>query len=282
MSAPRGESCALGQQAIGWALHALEPDEEMAVLLHLPRCAACQAAVWEAEEVLAALGASVESIDPPMALREALLAAAARTPQRVSVPHPRASEVPSSRHRLDTEASRNLAMPGSTGSWWGRRGRQLVGASLVVVTALAVGGLVVRTNQLEQQRDAESAQAQSLSGLINQLDEPGARHALLATIADPTTVVAAILLVDGERQVYTLGLPANGADFVYVVWGTGGPAGAPVPLGTFDVAHADQGLRTVGSVAASEDFPGYAISIEPGRVAPAVPTTVVASGEVGV
>jgi len=44
---PDQPDCPLTQQTIGWALHALEPDEEMAVLLHLPQCAACRAAAHD-------------------------------------------------------------------------------------------------------------------------------------------------------------------------------------------------------------------------------------------
>lgn len=273
------------QQAVGWALHALEPDEEMAVLLHLPHCAACRAAVAEAEEVLATLGGVVPSAEPPPALRERLLSAAAATEQRPSVLQARAERVPDRvpaparsgagrRHRLDAEDRSGLR---PRRSWLSSRGRRLVASSLAVVAVLAVGGLAVRATQLEQQRDAESAQAQGLSELIAQLDEPGSRHALLAA-ADNSTV-AAVLLANGERQVYTLGLAANSRDRTYVLWGIGSDA-RPVPLGTFDVDRADRGLRTVGSAAEAEDYGQYAISIEPGRVAPASPTEVVASGQV--
>ncbi|MDN5930917.1 MAG: anti-sigma factor [Pseudonocardia sp.] len=271
------------QQAVGWALHALEPDEEMAVLLHLPHCAACRTAVADAEEVLTTLGGVVPSVEPPPALRERLLSAAASTEQRPSMLQARAERDPAPvpaqagdgrRHRLDTD-DRSGRRPRR--SWLSSRGRRLMAASLAVVAVVAVGGLAVRATQLEQQRDAESAQAQGLSELIAQLDEPGSRHALLAA-ADNSTV-AAVLLANGERHVYTLGLAANARDSTYVLWGIG-PDAAPVPLGTFDVDRADQGLRTVGSAAEAEDFTQYAISIEPGRVAPASPTEVVASGQV--
>jgi anti-sigma-K factor RskA len=277
------QDCPLTQQAVGWALHALEPDEEMAVLLHLPHCAACRTAVAEAEEVLAALGGVVPSAEPPPALRERLLAAATHTEQRPPTLQPRAGRAPVNvpaqaadgrTHRLDAE-DRSGRRPRS--SWLSGRGRRLVAASLAVAAAVAVGGLTIRATQLEQQRDAESAQAQSLSELIAQLDEPGSRHALLASADDST--VAAVLLADGERQVYTLGLAANARDRTYVLWGIG-PDAVPVALGTFDVDRADQGLRTVGSATEAENFGQYAISLEPGRVAPASPTEVVASGQV--
>lgn len=273
------------QQAVGWALHALEPDEEMAVLLHLPHCAACRTAVTEAEDVLSALGGVVPAVEPPPALRDRLMSAVATTEQRPPVLQPRVEQSPpvpvpaqpfpadGRRHRLDEE-DRSGRRP----SWLSSRGRRLVAASLVLAAAVSVGGLAVRASQLEQQRDAESAQAQGLSELIAQLDQPGTRHALLA--APDESTVAAVLLAGGERQVYTLGLAANARDRIYVLWGIRPDSAVPVPLGTFDVDTADHGLRTVGSAAEADDFLQYAISIEPGRVAPASPTIVVASGQV--
>lgn len=279
------EECPLTQQAVGWALHALEPDEEMAVLLHLPHCASCRAAVADAESVLSAMGGTVAAADPPPGLRDRLMSAVAQTEQR-PVPAPRLEQpeptpvpvppYPSDgrRHRLDEEDR-----AGRRPSWLSSRGRKLVAASLAVVAVLSVGGLAVRAAQLEQQRDAESAQAQGLSELIERLDEPGTKHAMLAG-AD-NTMVAAVLLDSGERQVYSLGLEANPHDHTYVLWGIK-PDTAPVPLGTFDVATADRGSRPVGSASETEDFAQYAISIEPGREAPSSPTIVVASGQVEV
>lgn len=295
MNSPQG--CPLTQQAVGWALHALEPDEEMAVLLHLPQCKECQAAVLEAEQILAGLGATVTLLTPPTGLRDRLMAEVAETPQRPPILRPRTSPetsttdttaseapadavapAPSRRHRLDAEGDTH-----ARGAWWTRpltssRGRRLVAASLAVVAVLSVGGLVARTAQLEQQRDAETAQARGLSELIGQLGEPGSRHALLADATTGATV-AAVLVSDGERHVYSVGLPANPADSTYVAWGQN-PGTDPVPLGAFDVAAADQGLRTIGSSAEAQEFAAYAISIEPGRVPPAAPTRVIASGQV--
>ncbi|WP_300014939.1 anti-sigma factor [Pseudonocardia sp.] len=279
------QDCPLTQQAVGWALHALEPDEEMAVLLHLPQCAACRAAVHDAEQVLAGLGGSVDAAEPPTGMRDRLMARVADTPQRPPTLLPRPTEPapaevrstePARRHRLDAEEAAASA-PTARRSWLSRRGRRLVAASLSVVAAVSLGGLIVRNAQLEQLREAESAQSQGLSELIEQLDRPGSRHAVLT---DPGgAALAAVLVTDTGRQVYPLGLPANSAEQVYVAWGLNDGAD-PVPLGTFDVAPADQGARAVGSAPQADEFTSYAISIESGRTAPASPTRVVASGEV--
>ncbi len=76
-------------------------------------------------------------------------------------------------------------------------------------------------------------------------------------------------------------LPANAADSVYVAWGLTAD-GRAIPLGTFDVGRPEEGPLPVGADGAADDFPQYAVSIEPGRVAPTTPTVVVASGAVAV
>ena len=81
-------------------------------------------------------------------------------------------------------------------------------------------------------------------------------------------------------QVVASGLPVNDShDQVYVLWGM--QDDLPQPLGTFDVVTPQTDLRTVGSSATGlDDYSGYAISIEPGRQAPSFPTDVIGQGEV--
>ena len=80
MTEPR-PTCTRTEQAVSWALHALEPDEEIAVERHVPTCADCLAAVRDTEAVMTQLATAVEQVDPPMRLRAAILDAAAATPQ---------------------------------------------------------------------------------------------------------------------------------------------------------------------------------------------------------
>ncbi|MGH3564473.1 MAG: anti-sigma factor domain-containing protein [Pseudonocardia sp.] len=288
MNPARRRNCPLNEQAVGWALHALEPDEEMEVLLHLPRCPSCQVAVLEAERILAALGASVEQVEPPATLRDALLAGAAETPQHSPMLRPRTSpetdlqslpEGPGTtrRHRRtldgDTPPPRVTA-PGNRPSWFSRRGRRLVAASLALVGVLTAGGLTVRATELAE---TAQTQAQTLAEIVTQLDEPGTTRATLA--AADGAALAAVVVHDGRRTLVTAGLAPNaGERDTYVVWGTGN--GAPRPIATFDVGGQGTDVRNVGSASTADGFSGYAISLEPGRTAPASPTTVVASGQV--
>jgi len=66
----------------------------------------------------------------------------------------------------------------------------------------------------------------------------------------------------------------------YVVWGIPGN-GDPVPLGTFDVTSQQVELSPVSSTSTGlDEYSTYAVSIEPGREAPATPSRVVADGTV--
>lgn len=268
-------ACPVVQQAVGWALHALEPDEEITVAAHVPTCPVCRSAVRETEEVVAGLGAASEQVNPPPTLRSSLMAAVADMPQ---IPRPRSAPSPSpatpatpvppsdpAPRRIESADRGRLPA-----SWLSRR--KLVVAAMALVAVVSVGGLAVRTAQLDQERVQN---AQAISGVLNELVPPGARHAVLATRDGAT--VGAVVIDNGQRLVVTVGMPANTAEQTYVLWGVAGQ-NAPVPLGTFDVTAPDAKKRPVGSGADNDGFTAYAVSLEPGRTAPATPSSVMAEG----
>ncbi|MFC7659239.1 anti-sigma factor domain-containing protein [Pseudonocardia benzenivorans] len=147
----------------------------------------------------------------------------------------------------------------------------------MLVVALGLGGLVARTVQLQQQRDEQIARTQTIFDMVSRFDSPGTRHAWL-TEAPGATPVAAVMVSGPTRQIVTVGLPANSAATdTYVLWGMG--AGPPQAVGTFDVGSVESGPHDIGS-GPGASYAGYAISIEPGRTAPASPSKVVASGQV--
>lgn len=280
MNATDNQPCPLNEQAVGWALHALEPDEEMAVLLHVPGCASCQAVARDAEGVLAHLGASVEQVDPPSSLRRSLMASVADTPQdsapTTRIPVTQDPIVPLPRHRAPAPVGPSSTAGRAGGSWLSRR--RLVAASIALVGVLAIGGLTVRTVQLEQQSEALTARAQSIAELFDQLDRPGTKHAVLASL-DNGGAAATVIVADGQRRVLSTGLPTNAADNIYVLWGLRAGAAA-TPLGAFDISAPDPDVQTVGGGAQNDRFTDYAISIEPGRTMPSKPSTVLAKGAV--
>ena len=50
--------------AVGWALHALEPEDEAIFAVHLEGCARCTRTVAETSEVMAAMAADLPVAEP--------------------------------------------------------------------------------------------------------------------------------------------------------------------------------------------------------------------------
>jgi hypothetical protein len=267
------QPCPQEEQAVAWALRALEPDEEQQMRAHIPQCRSCQNTVRETEAVMGGLAASVEQVDPPPRLRAGILAQAAETPQipaerreaTTPEPAPAAAAPPPGRSAPRQPARRRLS------------GRRLLAAAAAALVLVGLGGLAAYTAQVQQQRDAQIAQSQALADLVVQLTQAGAPHATLSTGEGRS--VAAVLIGPAERTVVTAGLPANNrSDTVYVMWGLG--AGPPTPLAAFDITAPGPRLHDLGPATGEPQFSSYAVSLEPGRTMPAVPSTVVASGAV--
>ncbi|MCH6166363.1 anti-sigma factor domain-containing protein [Pseudonocardia alaniniphila] len=268
----------MNDQAVGWALNALEPDEEQAMQAHLPGCRFCRDVVRETELVMGELATSVEPVDPPARLRDDILAQAARIPQlgrEKTLATGRQAGLMASDARVPGNDRPTLRDRGHPRRRW--LSARLVAVAAAVTVVFGVGGLAVYTAQVQQQRDAQIAQSQSLADLVAQLDRPGTSHAMLSTDAGRT--LAAVLVTASDRTVVTTGLPPNDRnDTIYVLWGLG--AGDPRPLGSFDVTAPGSGVQGIDSPAGEPAFPSYAISLEPGRDVPAAPTALVAHGAV--
>lgn len=281
--------CPKSDDAVAWALHVLEPDEEHRVAAHLPTCPTCRAVVAETHETLAALGAGVEPEEPPVGLRSRILEEAARTPQVGNEPteallfaEPPVTSVPVS--GSGPMPRRSAGSGPGRGSGRGRhrprrglRGRIVAVAAATLVALGAIAGLSVYSAQLAAQRDAETARAQALVSMVQQMATPGTAHAFLSPGQGQPAVAAVLATPAGQQMVLPVALPSNPTDHVYVLWGL--PAeGTPAPLGTFDVRDGDSTVRSVGSSPDGAGFAQFAISLEPGRAAPAAPSDVVASG----
>lgn len=272
-------SCPRNPQAVGLALHALEPDEEHETRAHLVQCPSCQEVVRETELLFGAVGAGVEQVDPAPLLRDRLLAAVAETPQEhrpeaagepeAAVPAPRAGGGAGARPGGAAHAVR----PPVTARAGPRRRRRWLAAGASVAAVVGFGTLTGYTVQLHAQRDAETAQVERLAEIIVRSRQPGSVNTTLAAEGRP---VASVMVVDGRSTVVTSGLTPNSTAATYVLWGVAGTDAQA--LGTFDVA--DTGAAPRWSEVVPTEFAGYAISLEPGRIAPASPTVVVAEGDV--
>jgi hypothetical protein len=284
--------CPEAEQAVGWAMRVLEPADEDTFAEHLPTCPVCRETVLETEDLIWAVAATEERHSAAPELRERLLVAAAGTAQtppdqRDRQAWPALEEIRLSLPPEARSAAWNPARPTiSTGErelaeerrQSARRRRFGVLAATVLLALIGLGGIAVRQLGGAQEQQASQARVGNAQRVLGQVTQPGTRHAVLdAPNGEP---VAGVLLSGDQRQVLSVGLPANNIEHTtYVLWGVGD--GRAVPVGTFDLGPGDQSLHAVGGTSAQPDpFPSYAISIENGRRAPESPGLVVATGQV--
>jgi hypothetical protein len=250
--------CPHRELAVGLALHSLEPAEESLVAAHLPACPECAAAAAQTEELGAMLGLSVPELIPSTGLEQRILnvtgirSAAVATP---AAPPPPAQRIP----------------------WYSRlRFGELAAAAAVILVASAVA-LGVRVVQLGGQLAQAQGQVTAVSEVIQSAADPAAIRVPLVT--KDGHAVGMVLATRNQVAVVPTQLPSNRvADQTYVLWGLAGET--PIGLAAFDVSGNGPRLHPVPSATQTGKFTAYAISLEPGRRVPAVPTDVVANGKV--
>lgn len=97
----RVAGCPHRELAVGWALHALEPTEELPVAAHMPDCPICTSTATQTEELGATLGLSVPQAIPSTELQQRVLSvtgdrrAAPVVPSTPSTPRARRITMPS-------------------------------------------------------------------------------------------------------------------------------------------------------------------------------------------
>jgi hypothetical protein len=292
VSAPRdprrGEHEGFDELAVGWALHALEPEDEELFAAHLPTCPRCRQTVSETADVMGALAGGLPPVEPPERLRERLRAAVEETEQlprpargdeRTPPVPPAVPDRPAPVHRFEPPATGAHRAPfpvdavDPRSSWRRVLPNALVAAAVAAILALGTWNVV-----LSSAREEAQAAAAEQAELVDALLTPG--QATIAPLTADGATLATVVAREGQVQVVSQGLTPNDVRAqTYVVWGIG--AGAPSPLGTFDVTSPQPALRTLGSGGSGLDaFTAYAVSLEPGRSAPPEPGEVVASGEV--
>ena len=247
--------------AVGWALHALEPEDEAIFTAHLPGCARCAETVAGTTGAMAAMATDLPAAEPSDALRQRLGRAVEETEQvsapALHPPTPRAVPAP----RAAEDRPRRRLLP-----------------ALVAAAAAAIVGLGVWNVVLNDDRQELQTTVASQSAAMHVLLDP--HRATLASLGDDGQPVATVVPHGEALEVVAHGLAVNDADrTTYVVWGMQGEQ--PVPLGTFDVKGSQMELQTVGSgLTGLDQFHEYAVSLEPGQKAPSTPTDVVATGQV--
>jgi anti-sigma-K factor RskA len=282
--------------AAGWALHALEPEDEALFSAHLADCESCQKSVLLYADTLGDLARLAPSVAPPPELRDRILRAAAEDP-RGTAEDPRGTLVEaisgettggfgggqvlplSSKGRFQRggtspatsgslTALGSSVRPGGRAAWW------IAAAAAVVAIVLGGGNLVLRQDVENARQTAASSQE-----LVRKLIQPGSRMAALSTSeGDP---VAYVLSRNGKLEVVTSGMPENEPGrksfWLWGIWAQ--QDGVPRPLGRFDVSTEGFDLHGLGSLPPGMDtVTDFAVSEEAGTARPAQPSKVMATG----
>jgi anti-sigma-K factor RskA len=225
------------QLAAGFALGALEPDDEQALQHHLEGCPTCRVSMREHDELVASLAYAAPRVDPPAALRAAI------------------------RRRTGHTARRRALR--AVGSWSGSRValRLAVVAGIVGLFALSLWNLALR-----EQHELDQFRMGNLEAALRMLDDASARpvplsgsanaHGARATVLASSRQDRGVLVVEGLQR-----LPENR---VYQLWS--------LPQG--DMAQATRALlfsfrssRSVRAIRFSvpiQPSTAFAITEEPG------------------
>ncbi|HWH30433.1 MAG TPA: anti-sigma factor [Mycobacteriales bacterium] len=250
-----GEAHALFEElAVGYALHALEPQDEVRFTAHLASCAACERAVHEHVDTLAQLAYAAPAAEPPPAVLEGIRAAVradadADAGAALPQPAPGVADLSTARRRRDAVVVRR--------SWL------LSGAAAAVALVLGLGAWNV---VLQNDRDEQAARGDRLASVVETLERPDTRTVRLA---DFDGRVRAVVVAHGQQMSLVVdGLDRNPEDTVYVLWGQN-REGDVRALSTFDVTGEDLDvLRGMPLQVPVEDLTALMVTHEEGRTAP--------------
>ena len=226
-----------------FVLGALPEAEAAAVRVHLASCADAHAEIAELGSVLLVLDASVPVVEPSVALKGRILAAAAAEPRAASVAPvvaPVAAPIPFRAAKSRT----------STLTWAMRI------AAIFVIVALGGWNLLLRG----QLTDAERYQ-QTVAAVLDAAQQPGSVAAILTPDGGAGSGVAAITASGDVTMALHDLAPTSGAQ-VYQAWVIG-PDGVPQPLGSFQVGRDGTASLNAEAIPAADGLV-LALTLEPG------------------
>jgi anti-sigma-K factor RskA len=258
--------------AAGYALHALEPDEEWQFAAHAADCARCRAALAEYAAATAALTELAPPVRPRPDLADDILAAARRTRQQTSAPgparpRPPAAVRPDQPGTISALAGRFPADPAPV-----RRPRRVLLAAGAATVALAAGigtWAGVAGTSTGDGTPAAACSAQQHCYRVSLTAAAGSRHTAEVTVRGSSAWLS------------PAGLPADDSQReIYVLWQITGNR-TPLAVGSFDVRAGEHAAIKVGTLASPYNGTwAFAVSLERGRSIPAHPSRPVALGQV--
>ena len=284
--------------AVGWALSALEPDDEARLAAHLPGCARCTETVREAVWTVTDLAYAVPDETPPRRLKRQILELAAAEPRRSTAWDPGADPQPSPTDEPSEKPTDGpTEEPTEEPAGWQvpvvaagqppadvvplvpRRRRWIartaVAAGVALIAALGVWNVQLRSHQddllrIVAQRDE----------LVARLTEAGpAQIAIIQRPGGAGPRYATVVVKDGRIGLITETLPTQPGDVTYWLWGLRSlDDDSPVPLAGFKVPETLFSACNIEPPAGAEEIRAFAISAEPGPERPTKPTDEVGRG----
>lgn len=240
--------------AAGYALGALEADDEAEFRSHLEHCGRCQNLVVDFGEVAGELASALPDAAAPLALRDEIVAAARRTPR----------DVPDTEASTQADAAREAPISPLVPHPRRPRVRLFVAVAAAVII---LGGILAGVLASQGGLGAPPATCTASAGCAE----------VTLTSVQTHHAVARLIVADGSVWLRPLKLsPDQRAREIYVLWQIEG-SHAPRAVGGFDVVAGHRGAVPIGPlVAPRRHGTTFAISLEPGRRVPRVPTHVVA------
>lgn len=267
-------------RAASFVLGALNSDEADAVRAHLASCADPHAEMAELGSVLNVLAESVPVVEPPAALKDRILAAAAADleargrgavaaagPIAPVAPEAASPAAPAAPAAFPTALERQQRAADRSGiaSWAMRI------AAVLAIALLGGWGLLLQ-NQLESARSYE----QSVAAVLDVAGQPGSLTAVLTPDGGDGPAGLAAIASDGTVRIAMRDLPATTGNQVYEAWVIGSD-GVPKPLGGFRVGDTGIAYFEGGGLPIQEGIV-LALTLEPGPGATAPSSTPVSLG----
>lgn len=256
--------------AAGYALHALDPAEELEFAGHAEDCPRCLQALADYAEVAAALADTAPAAEPDQHLGDRILAAAAADRslsnggRRAGPPTAaggQAGKPPAGVASLRQHQHRRRRSP---------RRLQLAAAAAAVLIAGGGTWAVLSGNGGAPQAPTAAECTRTLQC-----------HEIELTDAAGHEPAAKVIVTAGSAWLVPTGIRADDTTrHIYVLWQISG-AHVPLAVGSFDVrGHGGTPIR-IGKLAVPyHGTLAFAVSLERGRTIPATPSHLVALGQV--
>jgi hypothetical protein len=227
---PGGLTCdAVRDLAASFVLGALSEDEMAAVREHLATCPEPHPEIAELGSVVPVLYAAVRPAEPPAALKDRIMAAAAADLEARRGSATTAQEpVAETSAALSDRTSRTAPVP----IRWARQPRWSWAAGIAAVLAIVLlGGWNL---SLRSQLEEAQAYQRSVASVLAAASEPGALTVVMTSPSGQDPGGLAAVTRSGQMRIAMRGLAPTAGTEVYEAWMIESDA-APVPLGGFRV-----------------------------------------------